>query len=265
MIAAANRHARGRGSVLGCPLDCLTLDDTVDVIDDAIANRRPLQHSALNAAKLVRIQSDETLRAAVAGSELVTADGQAIVWAGRLLGQVVPERVAGIDLFDALLSRAVLRGYGVYLLGSRPDVVERAAAEIRARHPGIRLVGYRHGYFGRSEDEAVVEEIRDTRPDMLFVALETPVKETFLARYRDRIGAPFVMGIGGALDILAGERRRAPRLLQQLGLEWCYRLAQDPRRLARRYLVGNTVFILLVLRALLARWFAGPPRRRMTW
>jgi N-acetylglucosaminyldiphosphoundecaprenol N-acetyl-beta-D-mannosaminyltransferase len=250
---------------LGCPLDSLTLDDTVELIDDAIAERRPLQHSALNAAKLVRIQSDETLRAAVAGSELVTADGQAIVWAGRLLGQAIPERVTGIDLFDALLSRAVVRGYGVYLLGSRPAVVERAATEIRARHPGIRLVGYRHGYFVRSEDEAVVEEIRSTQPDMLFVALETPVKETFLARYRDRIGAPFVMGIGGALDIMAGERRRAPRLLQRLGLEWSYRLLQDPRRLARRYLVGNTVFTLLVLRELATQRFPGASGSRITW
>jgi N-acetylglucosaminyldiphosphoundecaprenol N-acetyl-beta-D-mannosaminyltransferase len=265
MVAAANRQAQARGSVLGCPLDSLTLEDTVDVIDEAIAERRPLQHSALNAAKLVRIQSDETLRAAVAGSELVTADGQAIVWAGRLLGQAVPERVTGIDLFDALLARAVERSYGVYLLGSRPAVVERAAAEIRAAHPGIRLVGYRHGYFGRDEDEAVVEEIRNTQPDMLFVALETPVKETFLARYRERIGAPFVMGIGGSLDILAGERRRAPRLLQRLGLEWCYRLLQDPRRLARRYVVGNTLFILLVLRELASRRFSDSPRSRMSW
>jgi len=245
--------SRGRASLLGCPLDLLTLDDTVAAIDDAVAERRSLQHSALNAAKLVRIQRDETLRAAVAGSELVTADGQAIVWAARLLGQPVPERVTGIDLFESLLARAARRGYGVYLLGGSAAVADRAAAEIRARHPGIRLVGYRHGYFGRDEDAAVVEEIRCARPDLLFVALETPVKETFLARYRDRIGAPFVMGIGGALDILAGERRRAPRLLQRLGLEWGYRLAQDPRRLARRYLVGNSVFIWLVLRELAAR------------
>jgi len=245
--------SRGRAWLLGCPLDPLTLDDTVAAIDGAVAERRSIQHSALNAAKLVRIQSDETLRAAVVGSELVTADGQAIVWAARLLGQSVPERVTGIDLFESLLARAARRGYGVYILGGRATVADRAAAEIRARYPGIRLVGYRHGYFGRDEEGAVVEDIRGAQPDLLFVALETPVKETFLARHRDRIGAPFVMGIGGALDILAGERRRAPRLLQRLGLEWGYRLAQDPRRLARRYLVGNSVFIWLVLRELAAR------------
>jgi N-acetylglucosaminyldiphosphoundecaprenol N-acetyl-beta-D-mannosaminyltransferase len=165
----------------------------------------------------------------------------------------VPARVTGIDLFDALLALAARRGYRVYLLGARPHVVARAAAEICSRHPDLVLAGFRDGYFGAAETESVVEEIRAAEPQLLFVALETPVKETFLAKYRERIGAPFVMGIGGALDVMAGERRRAPRVLQRLGLEWGYRLAQDPRRLARRYVVGNTVFTWLVLRAAVGR------------
>jgi N-acetylglucosaminyldiphosphoundecaprenol N-acetyl-beta-D-mannosaminyltransferase len=234
-------------------MDPVTLEEAVDAIDAAILEGRPLQHSALNAAKLVRIQHDAPLRAAVAGSELVTADGQAVVWASRVLGQPVPARVTGIDLFDALLALAARRGYRVYLLGARPHVVARAAAEIRSRHPDLVLAGFRDGYFGAAETESVVEEIRAAEPQLLFVALETPVKETFLAKYRGRIGAPFVMGIGGALDVMAGERRRAPRVLQRLGLEWGYRLAQDPRRLARRYVVGNTVFTWLVLRAAVGR------------
>ena len=219
-----------------------------------------MQHSALNAAKLVRIQHDDALREAVAGSELVTADGQAIVWASRLLGEPVPERVTGIDLFDALLALAADRGHRVYLLGARPHVVERAAAEIRRRHPNIVLAGYRDGYFDADETEAVVDAISATRPEVLFVALETPAKETFLAKYRERIGASFVMGIGGALDVMAGERRRAPRFVQRLGLEWLYRLLQDPRRMARRYLVGNTVFTWLVLRAAVGRRLSGAQR-----
>jgi N-acetylglucosaminyldiphosphoundecaprenol N-acetyl-beta-D-mannosaminyltransferase len=261
-MAAMITAGRGRRSLLGCPLDPLTLEGTVSVIEAAVVARRPLQHSALNAAKLVRMQHDDTLRAAVTGSELVTADGQAVVWAARLLGQPLPERVAGIDLFEALLACAERRGFGVYIFGGRAAAAERAAAEIRARHPRLRLVGYRDGYFAAHEEDGIVEEIRSARPDLLFVALETPVKETFLARHRARIGAPFVMGIGGAVDILAGERRRAPRFLQRLGLEWAYRLAQDPRRLARRYVVGNSVFTWLVLRAFAARVAAARLPRR---
>jgi N-acetylglucosaminyldiphosphoundecaprenol N-acetyl-beta-D-mannosaminyltransferase len=245
--------SRGRASLLGCPLDPVTLDEAVSLVEDAVDARRPVQHTALNAAKLVRVQRDEALRAAVVGSELVTADGQAVVWASRLVGEPVPERVTGIDLFAALLPLAARRGFRVYLLGARPAVAARAVAEIRARHPDLPLVGWRDGYYDPADEEAVVEEISAAAPDLLFVALETPAKETFIARYRDRIGAPFTMGIGGTLDILAGERRRAPRWLQRAGLEWCYRLLQDPRRLARRYVVGNTLFTMLVLRATFAR------------
>jgi N-acetylglucosaminyldiphosphoundecaprenol N-acetyl-beta-D-mannosaminyltransferase len=262
-MAATITGGRGlRRSLLGCPLDPLTLEGTVSLIEGAVAARRPLQHSALNAAKLVRMQHDEALREAVTGSELVTADGQAIVWAARLLGQPLPERVAGIDLFEALLAAAERRGFGVYIFGGRAAAADRAAAEILARHPRLRLVGYRNGYFDAEDEADIVEEIRSAQPDLLFVALETPAKETFLARHRVRIGAPFVMGIGGAVDILAGERRRAPRVLQRVGLEWAYRLAQDPRRLARRYLVGNSMFTWLVLRAMAARAVGvGSPAR----
>jgi N-acetylglucosaminyldiphosphoundecaprenol N-acetyl-beta-D-mannosaminyltransferase len=253
-MSAATMASRGRASVLGCPLDPVTLDEAVAVVDRAVGQRRPFQHTSVNAAKFVRLRHDDALRAAVFGSELITADGQAVVWAARVLGQPVPERVAGIDLFEALLALAHRRGYRVYLLGARATIADRAAVAIRARYPGLHLVGYRHGYFGPDEAEGIVEQIRQAEPELLFVALETPVKETFLAKYRERIGAPFVMGVGGALDILAGERRRAPRLLQRLGLEWSYRLIQDPRRLARRYVVGNTVFTWLVLRAAAARF-----------
>jgi N-acetylglucosaminyldiphosphoundecaprenol N-acetyl-beta-D-mannosaminyltransferase len=252
-MVATITGGRRRLSLLGCPLDPLTLAETLSVIEAAVDSRRPVQHSALNAAKLVRMQCDEALRAAVAGSELVTADGQAVVWAARLLGQHIPERVAGIDLFEALLALAERRAFGVYVLGAREDTLEHAAAEIMRRHPELRLVGTHNGYFKPEQEGAIVDEIRDAGADLLFVALETPAKETFLARYRDRIGAPFVMGIGGAVDVLAGERRRAPRLLQRVGLEWAFRLAQDPRRLARRYVVGNSKFAWLVARAMLDR------------
>ena len=237
-----------RRPVLGCALDCVTLEGAVAQVDRAIARRRPLQHVAINAAKIVRLQHDATLREAVEACELSTADGMAVVWASRLLGHALPERVAGIDLMEGVLDLARRRGYRVYLLGARPQVVDAAAEAIRSRYPGIEIAGRQHGYFSPNDEEAVVEDIRAADPEILLVALETPAKELFLFRARERLSVPFAMGVGGAFDILAGERRRAPHWMQSAGLEWLYRLRQEPRRMARRYIVGNTRFTWLVVR-----------------
>jgi N-acetylglucosaminyldiphosphoundecaprenol N-acetyl-beta-D-mannosaminyltransferase len=147
-----------------------------------------------------------------------------------------------------LLAAAENEGHRVFLLGARQRVLERAEAAIHRLHPRLQVVGRHHGYFSLEEEQGVVSLIAATEPELLFVALETPAKELFLARHREHLGVPFVMGVGGSFDILAGVRRRAPRWFRRLGLEWLYRLMQDPRRLARRYVVGNTRFILLVAR-----------------
>jgi N-acetylglucosaminyldiphosphoundecaprenol N-acetyl-beta-D-mannosaminyltransferase len=266
-IAQAEREAQnGRGEVssicsapravvLGCAIDAVILEEVVDAIESRIVRREPCQHVAINAAKLVRLQRDPQLRDVIAGCELVTADGQAVVWAARLLGRPLPGRVTGIDLMDAVAGRASERGYRVYVLGARPKVLERALTVLRERYPALELYG-RHGYFGPEEEPEVVESIAEAGPDVLFVALDTPAKELFLARNRDRLRIPFVMGVGGAVDILGGVRRRAPRWLQRLGLEWAFRLAQEPRRLAGRYVVGNTRFTWLVARELVRQRLA---------
>jgi N-acetylglucosaminyldiphosphoundecaprenol N-acetyl-beta-D-mannosaminyltransferase len=237
-----------RTQLLGSPIDVVSMDEAVATAAAAIRRGETCQHVSLNAAKLVKIQHDDVLRDAVAGCELITADGQSVVWAGRLLGCPLPERVAGIDLMHELLAAAEREGHRVFLLGARPHVLERAEAEMRRLHPGLLVVGRHHGYFGPEEEHEVVSLIAATEPQLLFVALETPAKELFLARHRAALGVPFVMGVGGSFDVLAGVRRRAPRVFRRLGFEWLYRLLQDPRRLARRYIVGNTQFILLVAR-----------------
>jgi N-acetylglucosaminyldiphosphoundecaprenol N-acetyl-beta-D-mannosaminyltransferase len=165
-----------------------------------------------------------------------------------VLGDPLPERVAGIDLMQALFALAARNGYGVYILGARAEVLERAVEELRGRHPGLRVVGCRDGYFGPEEDAEVAREIREARPDMLFVAISSPRKEYFLGEQGPGLGVPFAMGVGGAIDVIAGETRRAPRWMQRLGLEWLYRLAQEPRRLLRRYATTNGRFVALVAR-----------------
>lgn len=247
-MATAVAELDVRTQLLGSPIDVVSMEQAVAVAGDAIRRRETCQHVSLNAAKLVKIQHDDVLRDAVASCELITADGQSVVWAGKLLGCPLPERVAGIDLMHELLAAAEREEHRVFLLGARPQVLERAEAAIRRLHPSLLIVGRHHGYFSAEEEQGVVSLIAATEPHLLFVALETPAKELFLARHRARLGVPFVMGVGGSFDVLAGVRRRAPRMFRRLGFEWLYRLMQDPRRLARRYIVGNTQFILLVAR-----------------
>jgi N-acetylglucosaminyldiphosphoundecaprenol N-acetyl-beta-D-mannosaminyltransferase len=237
-----------RVDVLGVALDPVRLDEAVARCEQAIEDGGYFQHMSVNVAKLVTLERDEKLRDAVSACGLVTADGQGIVWASRLLRRPVPERVAGIDLMTRLLERADERGHRVYILGARESVLVEALARLRTRYPRLTIAGTHHGYFAAEEAERVCEEIRAARPDILLVAMTSPLKELFLDEYGPSLGTPFAMGVGGAVDVIAGVTRRAPRPLQRLGLEWLYRLLQEPRRLGRRYLVTNTRFAWLVAR-----------------
>lgn len=236
--------------LLGLPLDPVTMEETVAIVEGMVAKGGVHQHVVLNASKVVQAQSDAALRDAIESCDLINADGMSVVWAGRLLGEPVPERVAGIDLMERLLARAAERGWTVYLLGARQEVVERVARIEQERHPGLLIAGYRNGYWPAQEEDAVVSEVAAARPTLLFVAMPSPKKEQFLARHRAVLQVPFVMGVGGSFDVVAGVTARAPLWMQQLGLEWLYRLGQEPRRMARRYAVGNTQFVMLLLREL---------------
>lgn len=241
--------APDRAVVLGCAIDRLDMPQTLERIDQLISSDGFAQHVAINAAKIVAMRDDPQLRQIINRCELVSADGQSIVWASQVLGDPLPTRVAGIDLMQELLKRAEARGYRVAIVGATPQTLERARAVIRARHPDLQLVHCRHGYFTEEEGAEVAATVRQARPHILFVAISSPKKEYWLARYGRDIGVPFVMGVGGSIDVIAGVTRRAPRVFQALGLEWLYRLIQEPGRLWRRYLIGNPRFLSLVARA----------------
>ena len=242
-----------RARVVGCCIDRLDMDQTLARCEELIESGEYAQHLCINAAKAVAARDDAELRAIIDRCELVSADGQAVVWASRILGDPLPTRVAGIDLMQRLLERAEARRYRVFILGAKPDVLDRAARRIRARHPALALVGTRDGYFSEADDAAVAAEVAAARPDILFVAMPSPRKEYWLGRYGPDLGVPFVMGVGGSVDVIAGVTKRAPALWQKLGLEWAYRLLQEPRRLLGRYLRTNLRFIFLVARELIAR------------
>jgi N-acetylglucosaminyldiphosphoundecaprenol N-acetyl-beta-D-mannosaminyltransferase len=180
-------------------------------------------------------------------------DGQPIVWASRLVGRPLRDRVPGVDLMFALIARAAERGHRVYFLGARPDVVERVVARARREHPGLVVAGHRDGYWQPQDEAAVVDGIAESAPDILFVAIGSPAKERFLATWKEPIGAGFVMGVGGSFDVYAGVVRRAPPWVQRLGLEWVYRVFQEPRRLWRRYAGDAPAFAILVVREVAAR------------
>lgn len=251
-----------RRDILGVPCDALTMSAVLALAENAIRRRRPVLQGSLNVAKLVKLGRDQDLRRDLLASDVLCADGMGIVFAGRLLGQDLPERVAGIDLMMALLKRAAERGYRPYFLGGERAVVEAAVAAATAAFPALAPAGARDGFFSPGEEAEIVAAIRGSGADMLFVALPTPAKERFLARWRDELGVPFMMGVGGAFDVLAGRTRRAPLWLQRIGLEWLWRLVQEPRRLGWRYASTNAVFACMLLVALLRRRlprFAGRP------
>lgn len=242
-----------RQSLFGVTLDALTMDETVQRCLDAVRRGERIEIGMVNAAKLVNMRRDSRLAEAVAGCDLVLADGQAVVWAGRVLGVRLPERVAGIDLFMRLLAAAEAADISVYLLGARQEVLEMMLRQISERFPKLRVAGSRNGYFADSERESVADAIADSRAQLLFLGMTSPKKEIFTAGYGDRTGAHVVHGVGGSFDILAGVTRRAPVVWQRMGLEWFYRTLQEPRRLGKRYLTTNTAFLLMTVRELIRR------------
>jgi N-acetylglucosaminyldiphosphoundecaprenol N-acetyl-beta-D-mannosaminyltransferase len=259
-VSVATQPRNGRAHVLGCDIDRVDMTETLERCERFIRDRTHAQHMAVNAAKIVSARNDEELHRLINDCDIVTADGQAVVWASRVLGDPLPTRVAGIDLMNELLALAERRGYRVFILGARQEVLDRALEHLRERHPRLQVAGHRDGYYTAGEERAVVDQIRASRADLLFVAMSSPRKEYFLGRWGDTLDVGFAMGVGGAIDVLAGVTRRAPRRLQVLGLEWAYRLAQEPRRLFRRYFVTNSLFIAMTLRSagrrLRARWQA---------
>lgn len=250
-----------RVDVLGCPVDSLDMDATVRRCLELIQADPPARQVSVNAAKVLQCASDPDLARFVAGSDLVNADGQAVVWASRVLGRPLPERIAGIDLMLELLRKCEERGMSVYILGAEERVLAKALGRLRQTFPRLRIAGAQHGYFTDQEEVGVAALIRGVAPDVLFVAMSSPRKEELIGRRLPELGARFVMGVGGAIDVIAGEQRRAPRWVQRLGLEWAARLIQEPRRLWRRYLVGNLLFAWLVARERFGRESAAPGKR----
>lgn len=245
--------AERRREFLGSPIHVLTMPETLALANEAMARRQPLHHTVVNVAKLVTMKKNAELREDVASSDLINVDGAGVVWGARLCGIEVPERVAGVDIMMNLFAMCARNGYRPYLLGAEKHVLQAVDLQLAKDYPGLVVAGMQDGYF-KPEDEAdVVAAINASNADCLFVAMPTPRKERFLKQYRDVLTASFVMGVGGSFDVYGGKVARAPVLLQKLGLEWLFRVAQEPRRLWRRYYETNTAYVGLLWRELRQR------------
>jgi len=250
---AADPAASSRIEILGCPVDALSLEETVEQCRRLIADRSGAIQVSINALKVALAHDDERFRQLLDSFEIASADGMPVVWASRLLRPPLPGRVNGTDLMYELIAAAERDGSTVYLLGAREQVLDAAIARLRIDHPGLRIAGSHHGYFRPEEEGEVVREISDARPDILFVALSSPRKEWFLAGNAPRLDVGLAMGVGGSIDVLAGLHSRAPRWMQRAGLEWLFRLLCDPLGMWRRYLRTNTRFIALLAAEAYAR------------
>lgn len=238
-------------------VDALTMNQTLRKTEELISRGGFHQHAVVNAAKIVGASNDPLLRRSLASSDIVNADGMSIVWASRLLpGPGLPERVTGVDYMKELCSLAAVKGWSIYLLGATESVVQLVQGRLREQYPSLRIAGVRNGYWRPDEESEVVDEINKVRPDIVFLAFPSPAKEAFVENNRHLLNVRMVVGVGGTFDIIAGLTRRAPRLVQKAGLEWAWRLAQEPRRMFKRYLVGNSKFIAIVV----GQW-AGSRRR----
>lgn len=236
-------------NLFGVGVDSLTIGESVDRAEQLVALQRPSHHVVINAAKVVAMQRDDRLREAIEHADMVNVDGQSIVWASRWLRGRVPERVAGIDFMEAMVERAAERGWPVYFLGATDRALAGCMEHFQERFPNLVVAGARNGYWTDEEQADVLRAVAESDAKLVFVAIPTPRKEFLVAEHLEEFGNALVVGVGGSFDVFAGLISRAPKWAQKMGLEWAHRLAKEPARMWKRYLVGNTLFCVQVARS----------------
>jgi N-acetylglucosaminyldiphosphoundecaprenol N-acetyl-beta-D-mannosaminyltransferase len=229
-----------RSILMGCPVDLLTTEVLLNELAHAIDTQSgPKIIQFINGNKIAQVRQDPDMERIMWRVNYALTDGQPLLPMGRMLGVRIPERIDGIGLMAKLLKLANDRRYSVFLLGAKQSVLETCVQKIRRDYPNLRLAGYRNGYFTPAETEGVVQQIRATRCDILFLGMGSPMKEHFADRYASELGATVIQGVGGSFDVMADLVKRAPAWIQRIGFEWLYRVAQEPRRMFWRYTTTN--------------------------
>jgi N-acetylglucosaminyldiphosphoundecaprenol N-acetyl-beta-D-mannosaminyltransferase len=240
-----------RFALLNGRFDAVTATEATSLIVDLARCDSGARVGTVNVAMLMMMRRDRDLQRFMDSCAITVADGQPLVWLSELFGDALPARVAGVDLVESVCAGAADAGVTVYLLGGSIDVVGQVACALDRRHPGV-IAGYAGGHFGPDEALARARAVARSGARLVFVGMGVPRQERFIAEYQAAMGDPVCIGVGGSFDVIAGKRRRAPAWMQRLGLEWTFRLLQEPRRLAKRYATTGMQFLVLSIRAFVA-------------
>jgi len=235
-------------SFLSIPVAAISMKEMVNLADESVRENKQIWYVDINASKAVAMQNDKNLFNCLKSCDIVGADGKSIVWASRFLGNPLPERIAGIDIMENLVSLAHQKGYKCFFFGAKEDAVRKLTDVYSQKYSPDVVAGYRNGYYHTDDEEEIVKQIVYSQANILFVATSSPKQELFLYNHRNSLtSVNFMMGVGGSFDVIAGLRKRAPVWMQKMGMEWVVRLIQEPRRMWKRYLIGNFLFLKIVL------------------
>lgn len=231
--------------IFGVPFSKMGMDETVEYLIRSIEEGTQTHVVTANPIMVMEALDKPAFADVLRRADLIVPDGTGVVWAARYCGEPVRERVPGFDLMHRLMAEGEKRHWNVYLLGTTQEIIEAAAEKLQLQYPQTRIVGTRNGFFGPSENDAIVKEIRNSRAHLLFVARGMDM-ESWNADYKESLGVPFIMGVGGSFDVVSGKLKRAPILFQKLRLEWLYRLLQEPKRYKR--MLALPKFVVKVIR-----------------
>lgn len=225
-----------------------TISEFVSIIRQNLRQKKLLVQFGVNSATVNETFENEDYRRIINSADLLNIDGMSVVWALRCLGHKVPERVATPDLAEGVMAMAAEEGFSVFLFGATETVISLCLANLRGKYPTMRIAGWRHGYYDSTEESTIIDQINQSDADILLIGISSPKKELLYDKYRDKLRVNYVLGVGGYFDILSGRTKRAPKWMQKRGLEWVFRLLQEPRRMWRRYLIGNNKFLWTLIR-----------------
>lgn len=236
-----------RINILNTTIDVLTMKETIDLVEMYITTKTPLHLMGVNADKINEVNANKLMSEIVNKCGVINADGASVVLASKYLKKPLPERVAGIDLMMNLVELADQKSYKIFLLGAKEEVVKKTKEKLIQKYPKLNIVGIRNGYFKEADWEMVSEQIEKTNPDLVFVGITSPIKEYLIEYLQNKGHKEVFMGVGGSFDVISGNIPRAPLWMQKMNLEWLFRMLHEPKRLFKRYLVGNTKFINAVI------------------